>query len=189
MTTFLHAHEDPSASPSLRDHNQQPTGVELESRTSGGPMTLAIPRFDDYGYLQAGVHNCTFLELESLLGWNESRRHLLRQLQQFIAEQLVPEFKLPPPLVLDGCFVTRHEHPREIVAVILMDELGEDSFWSAAELYQQYEALRSRYQVRLFVHTDNSGINALARIQGIDPCELLEKNLYHQHTKGVVRLH
>jgi ABC-type sulfate/molybdate transport systems ATPase subunit len=45
-------------------------------------MTLAIPRFDDYGYLQAGVHSCTFRELESLLGWNESRRHLLRQLQQ-----------------------------------------------------------------------------------------------------------
>ena len=189
MTTFLHAHEDPSTSPYLRNQSQQPTGVELGSRTSGDPMTLAIPQFDDYGYLQAGVHNCTFLELESLLGWNESRRHLLRQLQQFIAEQLVPEFKLPPPLVLDGCFVTRHEHPREIVAVILMDELGEDSFWSAAELYQQYEALRSRYQVRLFVHTDTSGINALARIQGIDPCELLEKNLYHQHTKGVVRLH
>jgi len=59
-------------------------------------MTLAIPRFDDYGYLQAGVHSCTFRELESLLGWNESRRHLLRQLQQFIDEQLVPEFKLPP---------------------------------------------------------------------------------------------
>ena len=189
MTTFLHAHEDPSTSPYLRNQSQQPTDVELGSRTSGDPMTLAIPRFDDYGYLQAGVHSCTFLELESLLGWNESRRHLLRKLQQFIAEQLVPEFKLPPPLVLDGCFVTRHEHPREIVAVILMDELGEDSFWSAAELYQQYEALRRRYQVRLFVHTDNSGINALARIQGIDPSELLEKNLYHQHTKGVVRLH
>ena len=90
MTTFLHAHEDPSTSPYLRNQSQQPTDVELGSRTSGDPMTLAIPQFDDYGYLQAGVHNCTFLELESLLGWNESRLHLLRQLQQFIAEQLVP---------------------------------------------------------------------------------------------------
>jgi len=152
-------------------------------------MTLAIPRFDAHGYLEPGVHRCNFQELERLLGWNASRRHLLRQLQQFIAEQLLPEFGLQPPLVLDGHFVTRHDHPREIVAVVLMDELGEESFWHAAELCQHYEALRCRYQVRLFVHTDSSGINALARIQGIDPCELLEKNLYHQHTKGVVRLH
>jgi hypothetical protein len=152
-------------------------------------MTLTVPRFDAHGYLEAGVHHCTFEELENLLGWNESRRHLLRQLQHFINERLIPGFGMPPPLVLDGRFVTQHEHPREIVAVILMDELGEDSFWSAAELCQHYESLRSRYQVRLFVHTDNSGMNALARVQGIDPCELLEKNLYHQHTKGVVRLH
>jgi hypothetical protein len=34
-----------------------------------------------------------------------------------------------------------------------------------------------------------TGGSPLARIQEIDPCELLEKNLYHQHTKGVVRLH
>ena len=152
-------------------------------------MTLAIPRFDAHGYLEAGIHRCTFQELESLLGWNESRRHLLRQLQQFINERLLPEFGQQPPLVLDGHFVTRHDHPREIVAVVLMDELEEESFWHAAELCQHYEALRCRYQVRLFVHTDSSGINALARIQGIDPCELLEKNLYHKHAKGVVRLH
>lgn len=152
-------------------------------------MTLATPRFDAHGYLEPGVHRCNFQELESLLGWNESRRHLLRQLQQFIDERLLPEFGVQPPLVLDGHFVTRRDHPREIVAVVLMDELEEESFWHAAELCQHYEALRCRYQVRLFVHTDSSGINALARIQGIDPCELLEKNLYHQHTKGVVRLH
>lgn len=152
-------------------------------------MTLTPPQFDAHGYLEPGVHRCHFQELESLLGWNDSRRHLLRLLQQFIEERLLPELGLRPPLVLDGPFVTRHDHPREIVAVVLMDELAEESFWHVAELCQHYEALRSRYQVRLFVHTESSRINALSRIQGIDPCELLEKNLYHQHTKGVVRLH
>jgi hypothetical protein len=152
-------------------------------------VTLAMPRFDAHGYLEPGVHRCNFQELESLLGWNDSRRHLLRLLQQFIDERLLPELGLQPPLVLDGHFVTRQDHPREIVAVALMDELGDEGFWHVAELCQHYEALRSRYQVRLFVHTDSSGINALARIQEIDPCELLEKNLYHRHTKGVVRLH
>jgi hypothetical protein len=188
-TAFSHGRKDHGTSPIPTPCDHQPLDAEQEAALSGKAMTLATPRFDAHGYLEAGVHHCTFQELESLLGWNESRRHLLRQLQQFIAERLVPEFSLPPPLVLDGRFVTKHEHPKEIVAVILMDELGEDSFWSAAELYQHHEALRSRYQVRLFVHTDTSGINALARIQGIDPSELLEKNLYHQHTKGVVRLH
>ncbi len=121
-------------------------------------MTLAIPRFDAHGYLEAGVHRCTFQELERLLGWNESCRHVLRQLQQFIDERLLPEFSLHPPLVLDGHFVTRQEHPQEIVAVVLMDELEDESFWHAAELCQHYEALRSRYQVRLFVHTSSSGM-------------------------------
>jgi hypothetical protein len=49
-------------------------------------VTLAMPRFDAHGYLEPGVHRCNFQELESLLGWNDSRRHLLRLLQQFIDE-------------------------------------------------------------------------------------------------------
>ena len=105
-------------------------------------MSITGPQFDAHNYLGPGVHRCNFQELESLLGWNESRRHLFRQLQQFIDERLLPEFGMQPPLVLDGHFVTRHDHPREIVAVVLMDQLEEESFWHAAELCQHYEALR-----------------------------------------------
>ncbi len=92
------------------------------------------------------------------------------------------------PLVLDGSFVTQQEHPSDIVVVLLLDELSEEGFWRGADLYQQQKTFRERYQIRLFVQTQVGNIDALERIQGIDPRELLEKSLDARHVKGVVRL-
>jgi len=92
------------------------------------------------------------------------------------------------PLVLDGSFVTQQEQPDDIVVVLLLDELSEEGFWRGADFYQQQNTFRERYQIRLFVQTQVGKIDALERIQGIDPRELLEKSLDARHVKGVVRL-
>jgi hypothetical protein len=149
---------------------------------------MAPPSFDPHGYLEEGIHRCTLEQLDSLLGWNACRQQLLSQLRQFLMETLEPAMGVQTPLVLDGSFVTQHEHPSDIVVVLLLDELSEDGFWRAADLYQQQKAFRERYQIRLFVQTQIGSIDALKRIQGIDPRELLEKSLDAKHVKGVVRL-
>lgn len=149
---------------------------------------MAPPRFDPHGYPEEGIHCCTLEQLDSLLGWNPCRQRLLGQLRQFLTEALEPAMGPEAPLVLDGSFVTQHEHPTDIVVVLLLDELSEDDFWRGADLYQQQKTFRERYQIRLFVQTQLGNIDALERIQGIDPRELLEKSLDARHVKGVVRL-
>ncbi|MFM9100792.1 MAG: DUF6932 family protein [Cyanobium sp.] len=119
---------------------------------------MAPPRFDPHGYLEEGVHCCTLKQLDALLGWNPCRQRLLGQLRQFLPEALEPAMGPQAPLVLDGGFVT------------------------------QQKTFRERYQIRLFVQTQVGNIDALERIQGIDPRELLEKSLDARHVKGVVRL-
>jgi len=54
--------------------------------------------------------------------------------------------------------------------------------------YSSHQTVRSRYRIRLYVHSATYGMDALSRIQGIDTVELLEKGLHHKHSKGVVRL-
>ena len=139
---------------------------------------MAPPRFDPHGYLEAGIHRCTLEELEELFGWNACRRQLLAQLRKFVENELM----------LDGTFVTRHESPAEIVAVLLLDEIAAESFWDGADLYTSHKTLHSRYQIRLYVHSAFYGMDALSRVQVIDIVELLEKGLDAKHIKGVVRL-
>jgi hypothetical protein len=149
---------------------------------------MSYPSFDPHGYLEAGIHLCTMEELEELFGWNNCRRRLLAQLREFVETELMQAAGQQAPLVLDGTFVTRHESPAEIVAVLLLDEIAEEHFWNGADLYSSHQTVRSRYQIRLYVHSATYGMDALSRIQGIDTVELLEKGLHHKHSKGVVRL-
>jgi hypothetical protein len=46
---------------------------------------MPIPAFDRFGLLPGGIHECTIKEVEVDLAWNDDRRRLTAQLQEFIA--------------------------------------------------------------------------------------------------------
>ena len=72
----------------------------------------SIPKFDDYGRLPEGIHDCTLQEIKTRFGWNNHRQKLVDDLIDCVQNEIRPEFQ--EPVIVDGSFVTDKSKPVDI---------------------------------------------------------------------------
>ncbi len=71
--------------------------------------------------MPVGLHPCTLEELVQRFGWNTQRQALLRQLRDYVG--VLRSAWGAVPIIVDGSFVSRKEHPNDIDVIVLVNEL------------------------------------------------------------------
>lgn len=143
--------------------------------------------FDKYGLLPVGIHECTMEEVKSLLAWNDRRRQLTSQLQEFIEIELSMRFSMIPPLVLDGSYVTNKDKPGNINLILELQELPHAHKMKACDLCQRCPDIFLRYEIDMnpSLAPGNGLIDSFSKLKTSDA---LSMNLFHDHRKGLLRL-
>jgi hypothetical protein len=144
-------------------------------------------RFDQYGLLPEGIHECTMEVVESLLSWNDRRRQLTRLLQEFIDNELSLRFREIPPLVLDGSYVTKKEEPKDINLILELQELPDQQKMDAFDLCQRCPDIFERYQIdmKTALEPNESLVVFFSKLR---VREAIAMNLFYDHRKGLLRL-
>ncbi|MFM9089747.1 MAG: DUF6932 family protein [Cyanobium sp.] len=149
---------------------------------------MPIPAFDRFGLLPGGIHECTIKEVEVDLAWNEDRRRLTAQLQEFIAVELIPRFAVVPPVVLDGSYVSKKASPSNINLVLELSNLPDADQWEGQMLFQGRAELFRSYQIDMLPGLKGLKQDFVDLLQTVRPQTAFEKGLHHGHRKGVLRL-
>jgi hypothetical protein len=144
-------------------------------------------RFDQYGLLPEGIHECTMEAVESLLSWNDRRRQLTRLLQEFIDNELSLRFRKVPPLVLDGSYVTKKEEPKDINLILELQGLSDQQKMDAFDLCQRCPDIFKRYQIDMKTALEPSE-SLVMFFSKLRVREAIAMNLFHNHRKGLLRL-
>lgn len=144
-------------------------------------------RFDQYGLLPEGIHECTMEAVESLLSWNDRRRQLTRLLQEFIDNELSLRFRQVPPLVLDGSYVTKKEEPKDINLILELQGLPDQQKMDAFDLCQRCPDIFKRYQIDMKTALEPSE-SLVMFFSKLRVREAIAMNLFHDHRKGLLRL-
>jgi len=82
---------------------------------------MAIPAFDQQGFLPAGVHDCSFDELKARFGSFQScdrRPQLIARLEAFLSEARATG--LIVGVLVDGSFVTSKPAPNDIDLILVV---------------------------------------------------------------------
>lgn len=122
------------------------------------------------------------------LAWNDDRRRLTANLQEFIAVELAPCFPGVPPVVLDGSYVTDKDCPSNINLVLELNDLPDDQQWAGQMLYQRHPDILRQYRIEMLPGLRALGQDFVALLQILRPQTAFEKGLFHNHQKGVLRL-
>jgi hypothetical protein len=149
---------------------------------------MPIPAFDRFGLLPGGIHECTIKEVEVDLAWNDDRRRLTAQLQEFIAVELEPRFAVVPPVVLDGSYVSKKASPSNINLVLELSNLPDADQWKGQMLFQERAELFRSYQIDMLPGLKGLQQDFVDLLQTLRPQTAFEKGLHHGHRKGVLRL-
>ena len=149
---------------------------------------MPIPAFDRFGLLPGGIHECTIKEVEVDLAWNDDRRRLTAQLQEFIAVELEPRFAVVPPVVLDGSYVSKKASPSNINLVLELSNLTDADQWQGQMLFQERAELFRSYQIDMLPGLKGLQQDFVDLLQTLRPQTAFEKGLHHGHRKGVLRL-
>jgi hypothetical protein len=149
---------------------------------------MPIPAFDRFGLLPGGIHECTIKEVEVDLAWNDDRRRLTAQLQEFIAVELEPRFAVVPPVVLDGSYVSKKASPSNINLVLELSNLPDADQWQGQMLFQERAELFRSYQIDMLPGLKGLQQDFVDLLQTLRPQTAFEKGLHHGHRKGVLRL-
>ena len=149
---------------------------------------MPIPSFDRFGLLPGGIHECTIKEVEVDLAWNDDRRRLTAQLQEFIAVELAPRFAVVPPVVLDGSYVSKKASPSNINLVLELSNLPDDDQWQGQMLFQGRAELFRSYQIDMLPGLKGLKQDFVDLLQTLRPQTAFEMGLHHGHRKGVLRL-
>lgn len=78
-----------------------------------------LPEFNESGYLPPGIHRADLVEVQKRFGSNDTRRTLLRHLDNFV--ELVRSVSAKK-LILDGSFVTGKENPADIDVILVLPD-------------------------------------------------------------------
>lgn len=149
---------------------------------------MPIPAFDRFGLLPGGIHLCTIKEVEVDLAWNDDRRRLTAQLQEFIAVELTPRFAVVPTVVLDGSYVSKKASPSNINLVLELSNLPDADQWQGQMLFQGRAELFRSYQIDMLPGLKGLKQDFVDLLQTVRPQTAFEKGLHHGHRKGVLRL-
>ncbi len=122
------------------------------------------------------------------LAWNDKRRRLTVQLQEFITEELSARFTVIPPVVLDGSYVSMKAVPNNINLVLELSELSDDDKWQGQMLFQRRAELLACYCVDMMPGLKGLQQDFVDLLQTLRPQTAFEKGLHHGHRKGVLRL-
>src|SRR6266699_1943133 len=81
---------------------------------------MALPSFNEHGWLPEGIHDCTLAEAAARLGTfqdSDRRPHLWRRFEDFIREAKASG--LLEMVLVDGSFVTANPAPNDIDLVLV----------------------------------------------------------------------
>lgn len=149
---------------------------------------MPIPPFERYGLLPDGIHPCTLAEVEAALAWSDRRQLLLRRFREFLTEEITPRFPEPPPMVLNGSFVTDKGDPADIDLVLLLRDLPEEVQFGGVEIYSNRVFISGRYEISIYPALRGVQQDYVEYCRQLRPQDALERGLHHRTTKGLLRL-
>ena len=102
-----------------------------------------LPEFSESGYLPPRLHRADLVEVQQRFGSNDTRRALLRHLDNFV--ELVRSVGAQK-LILDGSFVTAKENPADIDVILVLPDTFDTTTREARILLES----RIRFNIHLF---------------------------------------
>lgn len=102
-----------------------------------------LPEFNESGYLPPEIHRADLVEVQKRFGSNDTRRTLLRHLDNFV--ELVRSVSAKK-LILDGSFVTDKENPADIDVILVLPDTFDTRTREARILLES----RIRFNIHLF---------------------------------------
>ena len=80
---------------------------------------ILLPEFSESGYLPPGLHRADLVEVQQRFGSNETRKALLRHLDNFVE---LARSVGAQKLILDGSFVTAKENLADIDVILVLPD-------------------------------------------------------------------
>ena len=102
-----------------------------------------LPEFSKSGYLPPGLHRTDLVEVQQRFGSNDTRRSLLRHLNNFV--ELIRSVDAKR-LIVDGSFVTAKENPADIDVILVLPDTFDTTTREARILLES----RIRFNIHLF---------------------------------------
>ena len=102
-----------------------------------------LPEFSESSYLPPGLHRANLVEVQQRFGSNDTRKALLRHLDNFV--ELVRNVGAKK-LILDGSFVTAKENPADIDVILVLPDIFDATTREARILLES----RIRFNIHLF---------------------------------------
>lgn len=148
---------------------------------------MPIPDFDQLGLLPAGVHDCTWAEIEHALCWNDRRQALFVKLMAFIDQAWVP-LNATCPIFVDGSFVRRKDTPGDIDLVVDATHLPPAPLGSVFVLMTQQQRLKATFEVDLWMRHPGipNDLTQFFQYAGVKAAAELQIN--SQTPKGILRV-
>jgi hypothetical protein len=137
--------------------------------------------------LPEGIHDCTIVEVEDVLGFNPHRQGLVAGLRRTL-DWLAT---MPPvdSIIVDGSFVTDKALPNDIDAVAMIGNLTEFNQRQWVRAWEpQHSALKTNHSVDLYPTVAGVGNNFAAFFQYIRPEEALARGAPLGLIKGLLRI-
>ncbi len=157
--------------------------IQLHARTYASDVP--IPDHDSYGFLPAGIYDCTLTELNKRFGrQNTKRKAIGKGLLSF--RSWLEGFGLPGFLYIDGSYITAKDRPGDVDVVVV---LPEDPLRAAAFLraYDRAE-IKRKYHVDCLKQTSGPGGDFKDLFQRLRLEVALDLGLGPDFRKGILRV-
>jgi hypothetical protein len=147
---------------------------------------MPIPPFDASGFLPAGIHECTALEIEATFCTNDTRKAIWAGFNGFLS--WIQNQPQPSAILVDGSFTTDKAIPSDVDVVIevstlnLADQNTWIKFWSVSHKWAKNQFSTDFYPVV----TNGSDFSAYFQYVKIE--DALDKGLPLGGRKGILRV-
>jgi hypothetical protein len=148
---------------------------------------MAIPEFNQYGLLPQGVHDCTFLEAQALLSYNERRSEIWTGLQNFL--QWAQALPASSAILIDGSYVTDKVLPSDVDVIVDTTQCTAhgQNLWVQAWA-DQCEFAKATFSVDFYPIVVGVGNDFAAFFQYVRVEEALRRGIPPAVRKGILKV-
>ena len=147
----------------------------------------SIPKFDDYGRLPEGIHDCTLQEIKTRFGWNDHRQKLVKGLIDCVQNEIRPKFQ--ESVIVDGSFVTNKPEPEDVDIVLNLQTAPDNVKWQGFQFFRENrERINQQYGLDFWVNIPGLTEDFPEFFQYLGNKNAKLKGLSPKSLKGILRV-
>jgi|SRR5690554_894244 len=148
---------------------------------------MAIPDFNNYGFLPEGIYDCTLGDIRARFCWNPHRTMLFESLCKFLQhEKWIAAHNCP--ILIDGSYVRSKEEPDDIDLVVDGSGAHNDAIKELLFLRFKHGLIKESYHLDVWAEHPMIPNSLKEYFQYLGVKGAAGTNLTPHHKKGILRI-